>query len=620
MQKLQRNILVLILFHLGILGFAQKQNQSFDIGKELPFKVFKTRDASFTEQNILDSPHLFKAPNNYTGKTHPDDIYWIQLDFIDWLNPVKLDSTMYLKLNTFDYGDLFYQNQGTVAKRPIGQFDKKNISKKISASYYYSFLTFNAKDLIENRYLILKVQRVVFNEEIKNWHFTYYQLNPNSYMTSGDFSKEIPYYFFAGLCFIMWLSTISFFFMLRKPEFLYYSFYIIVTFIYVTGNKFGIYRFFFDDNYLIHWISQSFLILANLAYVFFFVNYLRSKKDYPVIHLIAQIVAWLNVITIILICVYYGTKNINGLIYVINYSFQILCVLAIMGLIYLLFIGKGPLAYFVAFATLAYCIAPILRIHLAQPEDGLFLDSLYYLIIGCSIEMVIFAFGLNYKVHLELRENFQLQQDAFINKTKALRAQINPHFIFNSLNSIQHLVSKNNKVGTLKYLSKFGRLTRNILESSFETNVMLNKEIKLLTDYLELESLRFDNAFSYSINVDENLNPEEIELPFMILQPFAENSIIHGLLPKKGGDKKLSINFSKENDFMICEVEDNGVGRQMAKLRLHIYQKEKKSRGLEVTKQRLESIGENPENLQIIDKVDEENNSLGTKVIIKIPL
>ncbi len=618
MHKLLRNILLLTSLHLSVPGFAS--NTSNSIGKEIAFKVFKAQGDGFTIQHILDSPNVFQRPNDFIEKTNADEVFWIQLDFGPLLDAIKLDSAAYLKLNTFDYGDLFYQKDSVIAKKSIGQFNKNNIIQKISTSYYYSFLNLKAEDLIKNRYLILKVRRVTFNEDIKNWHFTYYNLAPDSYMTSSDFSREVPYYFFAGLCFIMWFSTLSFFFMLRKPEFLYYSIYIIVTFIYVTGNKFGIYQYFFDNNHLTHWISQSFMILANLAYVFFFVNYLRSKKDYPIIHLIAQAVAWLNVITIILIFIIYGTNNITGFIYVLMYAFQVLCVLAILGLIYLLFIGKGPLAYFVALATLAYCIAPIARIYFAEPEDGLFLDSLVYLIVGCSIEMVIFAFGLNYKVHLELVENFQLQQDAFMNKTKALRAQINPHFIFNSLSSIQHLVSRNNKVKTLKYLSKFSRLTRNILESSMETNAMLTEEIKMIQDYLELESLRFDNAFTYKIHVDKNLDANDVEIPFMILQPFVENAIIHGLLPKKHGVKELNINFKKGDNMMICEVDDTGVGRKVATQRLHIYQREKKSRGLEVTRQRLESLGKNPEILQIVDKFDQDNNPLGTKVIINIPI
>ena len=111
-----------------------------------------------------------------------------------------------------------------------------------------------------------------------------------------------------------------------------------------------------------------------------------------------------------------------------------------------------------------------------------------------------------------------LQQRALFEKTRALRAQINPRFIFNSLSAIQHLVSVKKIESALKYLNKFSRLTRNVLESSMEINILLTDEIKMLEDYLSLEPLRFDNSFSYNITIDEAIDPAAIEIPPMILQ------------------------------------------------------------------------------------------------------
>lgn len=611
--------LISIFLVISFLGFGQEGNVLETLEKEIPFQVFKTQDANLDFQKVLASSDGFKAPNTFKEKTHPDDIYWIQLDLGNIISQPTPSRTFYLKLNIFDYGHVFYQVDGSIAKKPIGQFEKTNITQKIETSYYYSFITLNTKNLIESRYLFIKAQRITFNEDIKNWHFNHCVSPPNSYMTTKDFFNQAIYYFFAGLCFIMWFSTLSFFFLLRKREYLHYSFYIVVTFIYLAGNKFGIYQLLFNDNYLIHVISQSFLMLANLSYVLFFMSFLGTKRDYPGLHKIGEVLIFLNAATLVLICIYYARNNVVDVVSIIMNSFQSTCVIALAALLYLLFTSKSLLGRIIAAASLAYALGPLARILLVEPNDGLYLDGTYYLIIGDSLEMVIFAFGLNYKFHLELRKNFQLQQEAYINKTKALRAQINPHFIFNSLNSIQHLVTKNDKVSTLKYISKFGRLTRNILESSIDTDAILGEEIKILEDYLELESLRFDKAFSFKINVDQNLDVEDVKMPSMILQPFAENAIVHGLLPKKDGVKELTINFKKGNGVVICEVEDTGVGREVAKNRKHIYQKEKKSRGLEVTKQRLESLSDDPNSIKIIDKIDHNNQPLGTKVIIKIP-
>src|SRR5690606_18508582 len=112
----------------------------------------------------------------------------------------------------------------------------------------------------------------------------------------------------------------------------------------------------------------------------------------------------------------------------------------------------------------------------------------------------------------------------------ALKAQINPHFIFNSLSSIQHLIISNNKISSLKYLTKFSHLMRDIMERSMDSKSLLSDEIKIIEHYLELEALRFDHSFSYSIIIDESLNPSFVETPMLIIQPFIENAILHGLL------------------------------------------------------------------------------------------
>lgn len=201
-----------------------------------------------------------------------------------------------------------------------------------------------------------------------------------------------------------------------------------------------------------------------------------------------------------------------------------------------------------------------------------------------------------------------------------LRAQINPHFIFNSLSSIQYLISSHKVESSIKYLSKFSRLTRNILESSIEDKILLKNEIKILEDYLALESLRFDNTFSYKINVENQLESQNIEIPSMVIQPFLENALIHGLLPKKQGAKHLSINFKIENEFLICVVDDTGIGRDLSQKKSSIYRGEKKSRGMEITKLRLEALGEIEEAVKIMDKYDSEGRALGTTVIIRIPI
>ena len=160
---------------------------------------------------------------------------------------------------------------------------------------------------------------------------------------------------------------------------------------------------------------------------------------------------------------------------------------------------------------------------------------------------------------------------------------------------------------------------RNLLESSIETNVILSEEISLLEKYLELESLRFNKSFQFTISVDEQLDQDSVEVPALIVQPFVENAILHGLLKKTEGKKQVDIRFKQEGHFIICEVEDNGIGRSASESLETELKNSKKSRGIEVTQKRLQMINKSEDiSIQIIDKKDEHANATGTLVIIKI--
>jgi tetratricopeptide (TPR) repeat protein len=218
------------------------------------------------------------------------------------------------------------------------------------------------------------------------------------------------------------------------------------------------------------------------------------------------------------------------------------------------------------------------------------------------------------KVHIELM-NYQLEN-------RMLRAQINPHFIFNSLGSIQHLITSDQKPAALKYLVKFSNLLRQVLETSITGNAVLKEELQLLNMYLELEALRFDNSFTYVTNVDEALDEDAIEIPTMILQPLIENAVLHGLMPKTG-DRKLSISFAPNNATLEIQIEDNGIGRQASEALQKGKRNTNPSRGLSVTKQRLASLSEKhgwQSELEYVDLLDADDGAAGTRVILKLPM
>lgn len=216
----------------------------------------------------------------------------------------------------------------------------------------------------------------------------------------------------------------------------------------------------------------------------------------------------------------------------------------------------------------------------------------------------------------------EYQQKLAETEMMALRAQMNPHFLFNCLNSIKFFIINNETDKASDYLGKFGRLIRLILQNSEETTITLDLELEALQLYVDLESLRFENKFQFILKVENNVSPEMIEIPPLIIQPFVENAIWHGLMHahRQG---KLLINISMQNDELLCIIEDNGVGRAEAGRLGSKSVMKKKSMGLDITKNRLKLINPDAHNnnsVSMEDLFDQDRNASGTRVSLRIPI
>lgn len=206
---------------------------------------------------------------------------------------------------------------------------------------------------------------------------------------------------------------------------------------------------------------------------------------------------------------------------------------------------------------------------------------------------------------------------------QALRAQMNPHFIFNCLNSINRYIVKSEQVTASLYLTKFAKLIRLILDNSNSKNVNLTNELEALKLYIEMEALRFDKKFSYEIKVAPGLGTDCVELPPLIIQPYVENAIWHGLLHKENHGH-LSIAVSMETEGMLqCIIEDNGVGRQKAQELKSKTATSRKSLGMQLTENRLSLLNNHAQlnaSVEIIDLQNGNGGGAGTRVILKIPV
>ena len=284
-----------------------------------------------------------------------------------------------------------------------------------------------------------------------------------------------------------------------------------------------------------------------------------------------------------------------------------------------------------------------------------------FLLLGLVIEAICFSFALTYRSKLilieknKLQENYNLQlQTALQQRTTeletksklvetqkikqvqtefehriaetemtALRAQMNPHFIFNCLNSIKLYTLENDSQTASEYLTKFSQLIRLVLENSRSEKVTLQKELEALNLYIELEAMRFKNKVQYQINIPATIDQQYIEIPPLLLQPYVENAIWHGLMHKmEGGNIIIDISQVAEH-LLYIEITDDGVGREQAASYKSKSATQQKSFGLKMTSERISIINQlyhiNAE-VKIKDLKDSMNNSTGTKVIIQIPI
>jgi LytS/YehU family sensor histidine kinase len=234
--------------------------------------------------------------------------------------------------------------------------------------------------------------------------------------------------------------------------------------------------------------------------------------------------------------------------------------------------------------------------------------------------LVAWRFGI---IRKEEQKKVALQQRLNDLEQMALRAQMNPHFIFNCLNSIQNFIINNDLETTNWYLTGFAHLIRQTLDNSEKSNISITNEINYLKRYLELEMMRFGHSFNFSIEVDPAIDPDLVTIPTMILQPYVENSIRHGIRYKRNGEGRIEIKFLKSNSDFLCIIQDNGIGRKKAndyKSQMHV---EYQSKGMSLTAERINILNRqltDPITIEIIDLTDAQNQPAGTKIVIRFPV
>ncbi len=416
---------------------------------------------------------------------------------------------------------------------------------------------------------------------------------------------------YASLILVMVIYNLFLFLSVRDRDYLIYAFCILsIGLIQLTIKGFGI-RYIWIDNY---WIEQNSSILFANASTFFtllFANsILKLKQLIPNSKYVLLASYFLLIISIILM--FLGMKQLSFRL--MQLGTLSVGVLIITMSILVLLKGHKPARFFL----LGWSIL-IMAIFLFLMRDvGLIPYNFFTqnsMIFASSLETVLFSFALADKINiykeerlvavqekeqlllkqntmLETRVNQRTEELALLNKElkrQALSAQIDPHFIFNALNSIQNFILKSDKLNAQKYLSKFARLMRFHLNSSLKKYIPLQDELDAITSYLELEKLRFENRFEFEIRLDANLDTRKLEVPSMLLIPFLENAVWHGILPREGNEGVIGIDLKWVEDKLAVKIKDNGIGiRASEEQKNRGVLKQHQSAGVKITKERLE--------------------------------
>ncbi len=218
---------------------------------------------------------------------------------------------------------------------------------------------------------------------------------------------------------------------------------------------------------------------------------------------------------------------------------------------------------------------------------------------------------------ISIRKNALIRQKIIETEMAALKAQMNPHFMFNCINSIDAFIHDNDKYNATLYLNKFAKLLRNILDSSRNSTVAFSKDIETLRLYIELEELRHENKFSTKISIDNDLMEANYKVPPLIIQPFVENAILHGLKNRPGNTGLLEIQVSRKANNIQYTITDNGIGRKAAAA---ISQHKESSYGMQMSFERIKLFNREDEAAVEVEDLVENNTATGTRITIKLKI
>jgi sensor histidine kinase YesM len=522
-------------------------------------------------------------------------------------------------------------------------------------------------------YLIDPSDTKINRLEIKVWISNDIHFNISGFNRDFDFESYLEEdlhdhlkhrmvtYLFLGLLFASFMISFSSYFFSKSSDFKWYSLYVFVMFLFFLPRGIFSNEILGLENRDIQMITQP---LVYVFYNLFTISFLKITKEQRILNFLLKAAIYLLIgfSALFIISIIWDLDSFKYSLWTV-FRFSALTYASLT--ILFLFGIKSPLKYFILIGSLALIVGAALSMYFTQARlHPLGILPIHWMYYGTVAELFIFYAGIGYRINLEHIEKLNLSQnlveemeknkvlqelrneqlvkeidiaevkvkeeekqktdaqyELLLQKTEMqlLRAQMNPHFIFNSLNSIKSFIAKNEPRKATNFLNKFSKLIRLILNNSNSSSTTLKQEIQTLRFYLEVEQLRLDEDFRFQIVMDERLNA--IEVQPLLIQPYVENAIWHGLVPKQGPKKLIITIETISGKRLKISIRDNGIGRVASQKFKSESHSKSKSHGMSITNSRItkgNQISSDMNKVDIIDHYDKQGNAQGTEVILLI--
>jgi len=584
---------------LGLLDHVQKLESTVLIETSDTLTIDKVISPAFSE-------HFAEIPFKYLAQAN--ETYWFKID----LGAIDLSVTdeWYVSFRYYDKIILYFKNGESIDSISAGLRATKD-----EGVYDFTDIPFSQDQLINKKYLYATVKNFnnIYHLEAPNLVNSTYIGFLNNYIHISEFKKQIAYYIFIGGISLILSYFIGIYFLYRDYLFIIYSLYLLSLLLYL-GVKANMIQDIFRSYapYFIYFYNSVIQVIVNIFYLLFSAIFLNAKKDFPVLN---KFIKWTIYFLIGIIIL----QTIINIIWPFSgFEEKILIVERYLMIVFSLIAYAHILKNYTQKLVLFFVAGSFL--FLGGAALAMFFRNVHFMMYGAAMEVFIFSLGMGFRIKSMEDEKKLMKHELAKIELTALRAQMNPHFIFNSLNSIRAYVISNEIKRASGYISKFSKLIRLILHYSSREFITLKKELDALKLYVDLEELRFRVDFGFELNIEDEISLNDLLLPPLILQPYVENAIRHGLAPKNK-NRKLKISIRREKDQLKIEITDNGVGRKYSKSSTN-RPREHKSVAMELTKKRInltDRLLSDEKNIEIID-LKEGDKALGTRIILKLPI